>query len=241
MKRNNNRQHWERLNIQYSKSWSTLASQMMSQREMNFINQLLHKFMPKRILDIGIGTGRILECLVANSPNNSKIYGIDYIDKMVTFCREKFKNNSKVKMLTVCDISKEHLSFEGGFDFITAIRVLQYSRNWKDILKKIYSKLGKGGVFIFSMPNYDSINRFVPSYVHDDKITASKLRKILSEIGFNTIEVTSMTKIPDFFYQNLLANSVFYSKFLIKIERLLEIIFGEIMWGRILFFAVTKN
>lgn len=241
MQINNDKEHWKKLNTGYDKSWSTCATRMMSQREMNFINIYLHKIKPKKILDIGIGTGRVLENLVVNSPNNSDIYGVDYIDKMVSYCKNKFISNRKIKELTVCDISEERLSFEGRFDFITAVRVLQYSRNWQDILRKIYSKLGEGGIFIFSMPNYDSINRFVPSYVQNDKITTGKLRKILKEIGFQTLEVNSVTRIPDFFYQNPFANIVFYSKFLIKIEKFLELIFGKVLLGRILFVAVEKN
>ena len=181
--KNNDKRHWEKLNTDYSKSWNTRASQMMSQREMDFINIYLHKIKPVNILDIGIGTGRVLKSLIDISPINTSIYGIDYIDKMVNYCKKKFSGSSKIKILEVCDISEEPLSIGKSFDFITAIRVLQYSRNWKDILKKIYSKLDPEGLLIFSLPNYDSINRFVNSYVSDDKIPVNST---CLDVGCNT-------------------------------------------------------
>ena len=232
---------WKLLNIQYKKSWSSLSSLMMSQREMAFINRFLHGHKPTKILDIGIGTGRILENLVLNSQKNAEIYGIDYIDEMISYCKKKFKKNAKIKELTVCDISEENLNTGDKFDFITAIRVLQYNRNWKEILRKVYSKLDDGGFFIFSLPNYDSITRFVPSYVLSDKITMNKLRHILKEIGFEVIEIRSVTKIPDFFYQRLFSNNLLYAKLLILLEELLELVLGKSFLGRILFVAVLKN
>lgn len=241
MIKNGAKSHWKVLNTQYKKSWSSVASHLMSQREMAFINQFLRSYKPTKILDIGIGTGRILGNLISNSPRNAEIYGIDYIDEMVSFCNRKFRNKEKIMELAVCDISVENLNIQDKFDFVTAIRVLQYNRNWKDILRKIYSKLDDGGVFIFSLPNYDSITRFVPSYVLSDKITINKLRDILKRIGFEILEIRSVTKIPDFFYQRLFSNNLLYAKLLILLERLLELILGKSFLGRILFVAVLKN
>lgn len=235
------KEHWNKLNIKYNNSWKTLSSLKMSQREKEFIKYYLNQETPKKILDIGSGTGRILDDLTKYSSNNSEIYGIDFAKKMIDYCKERFIKNKKIKKLTVCDISKEKINIYENFDFITAIRVLQYSKNWREILKKIYLRLNNKGVLIFSLPNYNSINRFIKHTISCDKITANKLRVILPEIGFRVIEIRSMTKIPDFFYQCSFANNVLYTKLLIFSEKILESIFGKVFLGRVLFIAASKK
>lgn len=232
------KKYWEDLNIGYDFSWSTLAQKEMSQREMDFINQYLKKNKPKTILDIGVGTGRVLKNLIKNTANDTQIFAVDYAKKMISYCQKIFRSNKKVKKIAVCDVSKENIDIYKSFDFVTAIRILQYNPNWQEIIKKIYKKLNKKGILIFSMPNYNSINRFIGN--RSGHITISGLKKILPSIGFEIIEIRSVTKIPDFFYQEIFPNNLFYSKFLIFLEKILEAIFGKVFLGRVLFIVVKK-
>lgn len=233
------KKYWSRINILYNKSWKTLASKKMSQREINFINYYLDQSNPRRILDIGFGTGRVLDNLAKHSPRNALIYGIDFTKKLVTYCRQKFLENKQIKILNLCDISKEDINIDGKFDFITAIRVLQYNQNWQEIIKKVYKRLNNKGFFIFTIPNYNSINRFIGAKSRHS--TVNELIRILNPIGFKIVEIRSMTKIPDFFYQCFFSNNELYSNALILFEQILELIFGKIFMGRILFVAVCKN
>ena len=59
--------HWNKTNIKYDHSWSTLAQKEMSRREMGFINYYLNKNKPKTVLDIGVGTGRVFRNLIKNT------------------------------------------------------------------------------------------------------------------------------------------------------------------------------
>lgn len=233
------KKYWDKLNIGYDFSWSTLAQKEMSKREMDFINHYLKKNKPKTVLDIGVGTGRVLKNLIKNTNNNTQIFAVDYAEKMVSYCQKIFRSNKKVKKIAVCDVSRENIDIYKSFDFVTAIRILQYNQNWQEIIKKVYKKLNKEGFFIFSIPNYNSINRFVGVKSHHS--TVKELKRILDPISFKIVEIRSMTKIPDFFYQEIFPNNLFYSKFLISLEKILETIFGKIFMGRVLFIALAKK
>lgn len=235
---NQNKKHWDALNIKYSNVWISKAKKNMSSREMSFISSYLIKFMPKRILDMGVGNGRVLNNLIENSSNNVDIFGIDISEKMVEICKNRFKNENKVKDIRICNISSEAICFDDNFDFITAIRVLKYNQNWWEILEKLYNRLNNNGVFIFTMLNNNSINRFskydIPLYRTDKK----ELRSVLQNIGFEILDIKSFTKIPDYFYD--LSNNTAYVSLLILFEKFLEKILGQTFLGRILFICVQK-
>lgn len=64
------------------------------------------------------------------------------------------------KHLVVCNISKDKLPFKRNFDFISAVRVLKYNKNWQEIIGKIINHLHNEGIFVFTMPNKNSLLRF---------------------------------------------------------------------------------
>lgn len=236
---NQNKNHWDRLNINYSKAWQSQGKQAMSAREAAFIKYFLKKYCPKKILDIGVGTGRIINIHLVNTPPDSKIYGLDISNKMVQICRDKFRNKKKVLSIKVCDIAKEKINFDNNFDLITAIRVLKYNKNWPEILKKIYQKLNNNGILIFTMLNENSINRFFKYTIPLYRTNVKELKEILAKCGFEILEIRSFTKLPDFFYIHSKNN--FLAKLVIFTEKLLEIIFGKVFLGRILFITVQKK
>lgn len=232
--------YWDGVGEDYEIQWSNLAWQQMSDREMEFVNKYLNKYKPKKLLDFGIGTGRIIDYLINNSSKNASITGLDVSEKMVCFCRDKFRKVRKVKKLAVCDISKEKIDSD-NVDFITAIRVLKYNKNWATIVKKVSSKLKRNGVFVFTMPNYNSINRFVHHTIPVYRSTAQELRNVCKAVGFEVLEIRSVSKIPDVFYGNKFKNNKLYVKVLIAIEKLLEFILGKVILGRCLFVAARKK
>lgn len=232
---------WNKVGDNYQDSWNGLAKRATSDRELMIINGYLQKTSPKNILDIGIGNGRILSLLIKESLKNAKVSGIDISDSMVKYCQKIFVNNKKVSKLSVCNISKEPIIFKNKFDFVTAIRILKYNRNWPAIIKKVSNKLKKNGVFIFTMPNYNSINRFVRHTIPVFRTTVSEIKKILSRNNLQLIEIRSITKIPDVFYNGQLKNNKLYVKVLIFMEKLLELILGKVFLGRMLFIAVRKK
>lgn len=239
--KNQKKNYWNNIGINYSNTWKSKTRKAMAEREMDFINYYLVKYKPKKILDIGVGTGRILENLLKNTPNYSEIYGIDLVNEMVSFCKQKYKNSKKIKLIKVCDISKENINIQESFDFITAIRVLKYNKNWQEILKKIFNKLNKNGLLIFCMPNHNSINRFVKHKIPTYRSTSGELKQILKKVGYKTIEIKSFSKLPDILYDYLFPNCYLYAKIIIIFEKLFEFMLGKTFLGRILFISAIKN
>ncbi|MBI4990653.1 methyltransferase domain-containing protein, partial [Candidatus Gottesmanbacteria bacterium] len=77
-------------------------------------------------------------------------------------CANKFKS-SKIKSLEINDISKEKIPFKNKFDFISAIRILKYIPNWKEVIDKISKQLSHEGICVFSVLNNYSVNRLLKS------------------------------------------------------------------------------
>ena len=239
MLNNKNKEYWDKLNIKYSNVWKSKAKQKMSLREMNFISYYLTKFKPHKILDIGAGNGRILDNHIKNSPENTEIFGVDISEKMVEICKDRFKKERRMREIKKCDVSTENLCFSDSFDFITAVRILKYNKNWQEILVKIYNKLNKNGILVFTMLNINSADRFLKHKASIHKTTKKDIEDILQSIGYEIIEIKSFTKIPDVFYG--LFDNYFYASLLTNLEKFLELVLGKTFLGRILFVVCRKK
>ena len=232
-----NKKHWDNFKEGYSNNWKEAPKVALSKLEINFINKYLNKTY-KRILDIGIGNGRILENVLKKSETNSRIYGIDISEEMVRLCKKKFEKENRMKSLKVCDFSTEEINIYDKFDFISAIRVIKYNKDWDNLIHNVYKKLNKNGIFVFSMLNSNSLSRYahygIPVYLTNK----AEIESILKRMNFEIIEITSLSKLPAFLY--LIDNNL-YSKLLINIEKLLEKIFGKTLFGKEFFIAVKKK
>jgi hypothetical protein len=67
-----------------------------------------------------------------------------------------------------------------------------------------------------------------------------EIEKILNENNLEIIEMTTFSKIPDVFY-NVLGRSEILSSLRLGKEKILELIFGKLFLGRILFIACRKK
>lgn len=238
MKANKNKQHWNKLGIEYSKVWDGKSKEFMNFKEMSFINNFLLQKKYKNILDIGIGNGRILLNYLQNT-KNSAIYGIDISSTMVDICKKRFIHNPAVVKLTVCDFSKEKPPFKIAFDFISSIRVIKYNENWSEMIRKIVRILNKDGVAIFDMPNKYSLNIFGFCKIPFFRSSKKQLEDICKQNNLEILDMQSFTRIPDVFYT--LSNNKIYATCIITMEILLNKICGKTFLGRILFLAVKKN
>jgi len=234
-----NKEHWNEVGVNYNNSWESYGKKEMSKKETGFIIKYLKKINPTLLLDLGVGTGRILKTLSENTKTNSEIYGLDISSVMVAICKEKFKDNKKIKEIKIRDIANKDNFLKNKFDFITAIRVLKYNENWRLIIKKVYNHLNSGGIFVFTMPNSKSINRFFKGAISMHRTSTKELRKVSAGSGFEILEIRSFTKLPDFFYD--ISKNLLLAKCTLFVEKILELIFGKIFLGRVLFIAVKRN
>jgi ubiquinone/menaquinone biosynthesis C-methylase UbiE len=233
------KKYWDRVGGQYQDSWGSLANQKLSEKEQDFIK----KFIPEKtikVLDIGVGNGRILDAISEKTNSESEIYGFDASESMVEYCREKYRNNKKVKDLEVIKDIGGLKVFGAKFNIITAIRALKYNSNWKEILIKLFSMLESGGVIVFTMPKK---RFFLPrssdmSGMPYIRISVQEIRKIAEKQNMKEVEIKSFAKIPYFFYK--VKNTIF-SKFVLFCENILEFIFGSHFLAREVFYAYKKQ
>jgi len=238
-----NKNYWDNWGAKYSQVWENKAKQELSKKELSFINKYVNIKKPIKILDLGVGNGRILENMLENAERDSEIFGLDVSDKMVNICREKFKNETTIKHIEVCDISQTDICFDNNFDFVTAIRVLKYNKNWIKIIERVYNKLNSGGVFIFSMPNIRSVaalkkDTFTEGKIEINYTDKKQVENILRKIGYQSCKIVGFSKIPNVFYD--FSNNDFYVKLLLWSENFLEIIFGKSFLARY-FFIICKK
>ena len=238
MQKGHEQKHWENIGKAYNVFWRSKAKQKLSKKELGFINKYLKKTKSQYILDIGVGSGRIIENYLADSEVKG-IWGIDWADSMVNFCRNKFKNNKKVQKLAVCNISKGNFPFARKFDFISAIRVLKYNQNWQGVIGKTINSLRSNGIFVFTMPNKNSFLRFSKPETSIYSTTKRELEKMIREQNGEIIRITSFMKLPDVFYD--ISNNKLYVGILLWFEQVLKIILGDTLFSRIFFIAVKKR
>ena len=235
-----NRSHWDSLGADYSENWATPSQQVLSSRETAFVIQHLPRSPGQRVLDVGIGTGRILEELVSQDQVEA-VYGLDIAPQMVEICRSRFVTNPKIKALEVCDVARENLPFPTGLSFVSAIRMLKYSVTWWDIVvTRLVPHLAPGGVLVFSMPNAASVKRFSRAYAVDYyKTTQGELRHRLAAAELDVLDIDGFTKVPDLLYRKV--RSPLLSRSLLAVERGLDHAMGPTRLTRELFVAARRK
>jgi len=190
--KNKNKKHWDDKGSNYENIWKNNSKKYMHSMEMDFINYFLSKNKNRRVLDIGIGTGRIVENYIS-SPCVDEIYGIDISDEMIKICKGKFLQNRKIKRITVCDFSKNTVPFDTKFDFISAIRVLKYNKNWIEMIEKIEKSLTDGGIAIITMPNRISLNVFGTYSIPYYKTSKKEIDEICKNSNLQIMEMKTFT------------------------------------------------
>lgn len=148
---------------------------------------------PKNILDIGCGSG-----LMLNSLNNlGQTFGMDMSDEAVSFSKEIF--NGRVEKGSLPD----HIPYEENFfDLIIALDVIEHIDRDVDSLITIRSHLILGGKAIITVPAYMFLwSAFDEMNQHKRRYSRSELLEKLKDAGF-TVEKIS-------YYNTLLFPAIF--------------------------------
>lgn len=238
-----NKKHWDTVGGSYGNIWrSNYARISQSNKEMTFIAKYLPDKEGQNILDIGVGSGRIIENYLKYFNKHhlkESIYGVDISNSMVSFCKKRFSNEKDVS-IEKCDVSTENIVFHNRFNFISAIRVLKYNKNWSEIISKIHNQMEDGGIFVFSMINKYSLDCFVSYPVEIYKTNYRQIVDILNSTGFEVIEIRGFSRIQDVFYRAP-SNNKYFARLVIFAEKILSLIFGSKLFNRVLFIVCKKK
>ena len=162
------------------------------------IDRYLNKSDNAKVLDIGCGTGVMLNAL----EEVGRAYGMDMSDDAINFSKEIF--NGKVEKGSLPDQVPYEKSF---FDLITALDVIEHVDRDIDSLKAIRSLLVPGGNVVITVPAYMFLwSSFDEMNEHKRRYTRTELKTKLVQAGF-TIEKIS-------YYNTLLFPVVFVVRML---------------------------
>ena len=193
----------------------------------NYFKKNYKKHLPKdkniKILDVGCGLGHFLFFLKKLGYKN--IYGIDYDENNVKFCKSLgFKNVIKADMFDYFKKSQEM------YDLIILNDVLEHipKENLIDFLIDCKNHLTKGGVFMFKTVNCNNIyglSSYFADFTHEVGFTKEKVMQISQLADFNKVKVYNLYIYPNIF---IVDNIIyFFSKTLYKIKTILFLINGR--------------
>ena len=232
------REHWESVGEHYWEEWDPPARARVGERELDFIVAGLKASPARRALDVGIGSGRILSELAARSPQ-TEFFGIDIAQSMVDATADRMTKEGRTVELAVCDLSKEPIPFEGTFDFVSAIRMLKYNDNWREMVAKLVERLGSGGVIVLTMTNRNSLNRISRPYaVPWGTATRAEMEQLVSGMGLEVLDVAGFTKLPHAFLSR--AKAPWLAKTLTGIDATLDRAVGSATFAREIFVSARK-
>ena len=118
-------------------------------------NELLDDFERYRktgkLLDIGCGIGYFL---VEAKKRGWEVYGTEYTDNAIEICRNAGINMKQGKL-------DSSLYENESFDIVTSFEVIEHINNPLEEIKNIHQVLRKGGLFYFTTPNFNSVERLI--------------------------------------------------------------------------------
>ena len=129
-------------------------------KEKQFFKEIVDLKRIKSVLDIGCGTG--LHSILL-SELGVESWGIDKYPEMIKVAKENAKKRNVRVKFSKLRFENWHLYVKRDFDFILCLgNTLPHSlkkSKLKSIIKNVYNKLSKEGIFIIQILNYDRIMR----------------------------------------------------------------------------------
>ncbi|MDA9554768.1 class I SAM-dependent methyltransferase [Pelobium sp.] len=162
---------------QLSSEYTALISKCVPRYDEMFYNlfcYLPQNFNPKRILDLGCGTGNLTAAILHHFPN-SEIHVLDISADILKECKERFKHQTNI-IYHQQDFSQ--LNFEDNyFDLVIssiAIHHIQDPEKAK-LYQKILQILSPGGIFEFVDQTKGSTEEIYQTHINRWKEEAFKL------------------------------------------------------------------
>lgn len=138
---------------------------------------------PRRILDIGSGTGALLQKLAALYPD-SRLTGADMAFGMGLAARERVAGNCRIEFVTA---DAEHLPFaESSFDLVLSTSTFQWLERLEPAFGELKRVLRPGGRFCFALFGRQTLHELRDSY-----------RSAIEKVGAGALDRTHSFKDSD--------------------------------------------
>jgi len=151
------------------------------------INEHVHKNDTQKVLDIGCGSGLMLNAL----EDVGQTFGMDMSDDAISFSKEIFKGKVEKGLLP------DQIPYgENYFDLIVALDVIEHIEKDVDSLRAIRSRIVENGKAIITVPAYMFLwSAFDELNEHKRRYTLSELNAKLIQAGFKVEKISYFNTI----------------------------------------------
>ena len=185
--------------------WTTDAGKTNMFTQAKNIEELNRDWIDKRIIEIGVGTGRIAAQVASKG---ALVIGIDISEGMLKECREKMQGLG-LSNVYVARADGAHLPFaDSTYSGCLCINVLSHVPDFRKVLAEIARILVEGGFAIINVPNLLSVYFPFGLYVNLTKKSVLKgvytkwynpvsFLKVALSCGLVCRRVTGQVHIPE--------------------------------------------
>ena len=115
----------------------------------NMFQYIPEKFSPKRILDLGCGTGNLTDQMFKKYPE-SEIDALDISEEILNESRRRFNHTPNIRYIQA-DFKSLHLP-PGSYDLVMSSIAIHHIEDTEKIklYKEVFQALSNGGIFIFA-------------------------------------------------------------------------------------------
>lgn len=133
-----------------------------------------------KLLDVGCGTGFILERLRAWYD----VYGLDHAEVAVEYCKQKSLLNVRQGVLGAEDFGTQ-------FDLILFLDIIEHINDDLDVLRKAHLYLKERGQVIVTVPAYKFLwSRHDEIHHHRRRYTKASLKTLLTRAGYEPVFIS---------------------------------------------------
>jgi len=113
---------------------------------------------PKRILDLGCGTGE-LTLMISTLFPDSYVIGVDASKSMIETCNRKLKTGSQRNTRFVLCDANDYLKTGRKYDLIFSSSLFEYLTDLRCVFSLVNCSLHDKGMLVYSLPNHFSLHR----------------------------------------------------------------------------------
>ncbi len=171
---------------------------------LRFLSVRLHASSQTRILDVGCGTGAILE----EFSRRYEAFGIDSSPQAVEFCRRRGLSNVSTGLLA--DFPSDR-----RFDLITMLDVVEHVDDDTGLLREARRRLTAAGHILIAVPAFPWLwSRHDDVLQHKRRYTRTSLGRVVTAAGFTIERMT--------YFNTLLFPLAVFRRFMAKVFNLPE-------------------
>lgn len=138
-----------------------------------------------RVLDVGCGTGAILELL----SQRYRAFGTDLSPQAIGFCRKRGLTNLHAGTLGTYPATEP-------FDIITMFDMLEHVDDDPGLLREAYTRLREGGFLLIAVPAYPALWSNLDVVLHHKRrYTRASLERVVVSSGFRIQHITFMNTL----------------------------------------------